>query len=108
MIKNIREEDFENEVLKSGKLCIVDFYATWCGPCQMLSPVIEEVSKLDSFKEVGFFKVDIDGNDNLAIKYDVEVVPTIVFFKDGKNIKQEVGYKNKEELVKTIEKAKLS
>jgi len=102
MIKHIDEKDFGSEVLKNDKLCVVDFYATWCGPCQMLAPVVEEVSEVLGEK-VCFYKVDIDKNSDLAIKYDVEVVPTLVYFKNANIVKTEAGYKNGEELKNVIE-----
>lgn len=106
MIKQIKnKEEFESEVLNGAKLCVIDFFASWCGPCQMLAPVVEEVSGIEDFKNtVNFYKVDIDGNEELATKYGIEVVPTLLFFKDGKVIKTEVGYKHKEELEKIIKK----
>lgn len=106
MIKQINsEEEFKTEVLNNGKMCIVDFFATWCEPCKMLSPVVEAVSEMKEFgNTVNFYKVDIDGLESLAMKYQVEVVPTLVFFKNGKAVKVEVGYKSEEELAEVVRK----
>lgn len=106
MIKHIEsEEEFQREVLNSGKLCVVDFFATWCEPCRMLAPVVESVSEAESVKDiVNFYKIDIDGNESLAMKYKVDVVPTLVFFKNGNAVKAEAGYRDKEELEEIIKK----
>ncbi len=89
-----KEEDFE-QIIKKGKV-VVDFYATWCGPCQLLGPVIEEVAKEE--KDIQFVKVDIDQFMNLARKYKILSVPTIMVFEDGKLIRSHSGYLDKHEL----------
>ena len=89
-----KEEDFE-KIIKKGKV-VVDFYATWCGPCQLLGPVIEEVAKEE--KDIQFVKVDIDQFMNLARKYKILSVPTIMVFEDGKLIRSHSGYLDKHEL----------
>ena len=89
-----KEEDFE-QIIKKGKE-VVDFYATWCGPCQLLGPVIEEVAKEE--KDIQFVKVDIDQFMNLARKYKILSVPTIMVFEDGKLIRSHSGYLDKHEL----------
>ena len=106
MVKQIKnQEEFQKEIIGSDKLCIVDFFATWCEPCNKLAPVVGAVSEIEDFREiVNFYKVDIDGNEGLAIKYQVEVVPTLVFFKNGNVIKTEAGYRSKEELEEVIKK----
>ena len=89
-----KEEDFE-QIIKKGKV-VVDFYATWCGPCQLLGPVIEEVAKEE--KDIQFVKVDIDQFMNLARKYKILSVPTLMVFEDGKLIRSHSGYLDKHEL----------
>ena len=89
-----KEEDFE-QIIKKGKV-VVDFYATWCGPCQLLGPVIEEVAKEE--KGIQFVKVDIDQFMNLTRKYKILSVPTIMVFEDGKLIHTHSGYLDKQEL----------
>ncbi len=84
MIKEITNEDF-NEVIKGTVL--VDFNATWCGPCKMLKPVLEEISEERSFKIVS---VDVDNNMELAREYGVMTIPCLILFKDGKEIKRSV------------------
>lgn len=100
----INEDNFKSEVLESKDLVLVDFFATWCGPCNMLSPVLEKISNMRSdFKIV---KVDIDKMRDLAIDYEIEVVPTLLVFKDGKVIHQIEGFVSEEELINTMTKYK--
>ena len=93
MIKEITNEDF-NEVIKGTVL--VDFNATWCGPCKMLKPVLEEISEERSFKIVS---VDVDNNMELAREYGVMTIPCLILFKDGKEIKRSVGLKTKDDII---------
>ena len=100
----INKDNFENEVLKSDKLTIIDFFATWCGPCQMLAPVLEKISNENT--DVNIFKVDIDESQELAINSRVEVVPTLVFYKNGSAIKTLEGFRTEKELLEEINKLK--
>lgn len=93
----ITKENFENEVLKSDKPVLVDFFATWCGPCKMLMPTIDEIANERADIKVG--KVDVDENMELAKEYKVFSVPTLLAFKDGKLIKQMVGVHSKEQIL---------
>ena len=102
MIKHINEKEFENEIIKKQGVCLVDFYAAWCGPCMMLAPVLEEVS--NSRAGYNIYKIDVDENNNLAQKLNIDTIPTICIYKDGKIVDRQVGYKNKEEIVELIEK----
>ncbi|MCC8073505.1 MAG: thioredoxin [Clostridiales bacterium] len=88
---------FENEVLNSKGTVLVDFFAVWCAPCQMLAPIVEEISK-----EYKVFKVDVDTAPNTARKYQVESIPTLMVFKDGKAVKSSVGFCSKEEILKLL------
>ena len=95
----LNESNFEEEVLKAEKSVLVDFFATWCGPCQMLSPVIEELAKKHSDKiKVG--KLNVDDAQMLAVKYGVLSIPTLIIFKDGEVQKTVVGFHSLEELEK--------
>ena len=95
----INNENFENEVLKSDKLVLVDFYATWCVPCHMLSPIVEELAKKHSDKiKVG--KVNVDDAQELAIKYGVLSIPTLILFDKESVKKTIVGFHSLEELEK--------
>ncbi len=99
-VQEIASSEFENEVLNSDKKVLVDFYATWCGPCKIISPIIEEVAK--ESPEVKFVKVDIDANQELAEKYEVVYIPTLVVIENGKEITKSVGAISKEEILNLI------
>jgi len=98
---NINKENFENEVLNADKLVLVDFWATWCGPCQMLGPVVENIAKERNYVKV--CKVNVDNEQELAIEYGIMGVPTIIFFKNGKQVKISVGLLSKSELEEIID-----
>lgn len=90
------EQSFKEEI--KDELVIVDFFATWCGPCRMLGPVLEEIS--DKYKIV---KIDVDECPNISRDYGVMSVPTIIKFKNGEEINKNIGFLPKEELIKWIE-----
>ena len=97
-IKNCNENDFENEVLKSNLPVIVDFWAEWCGPCKMLTPILEELS--DEMKnEINVVKVNLDNNQDLAMKYSIRSIPTLLLFKEGNLVDTKVGLLPKSEIV---------
>lgn len=94
--------NFETEVLKSDKPVLVDFTATWCGPCKMLSPIVEKVAdELAGKVKVG--KVDIDSSPDVTARYGVRGVPTVMVFKGGERVAMHVGLTNRENLLKLIE-----
>ena len=100
----LTEKNFEAEVLKSDLPVMVDYTAVWCGPCQMAEPVIEELAK-DYQGKIKVGKVDIDQDGGLSQKYGVMSVPTIIFFKKGKEVKRQIGFPGKdgyEELIKSV------
>ena len=97
-IKNCNENDFENEVLKSNLPVIVDFWAEWCGPCKMLTPILEELSD-EMIKEISIVKVNLDENQDLAMKYSIRSIPTLLLFKEGHLIDTKVGLLPKNEIV---------
>jgi thioredoxin 1 len=98
MIKEITSKEFK-EVIKDGKV-VIDFFATWCGPCKMLSPVMDEISS--ELKDVNFYKIDVDKNEDVAMEYGIMSIPTIIIFKDGKVVNSIVGLKSKDELISII------
>ena len=94
-------ENFEKEVLKSEKPVLVDFYADWCGPCNAMAPVIEELAtELDGKAKVG--KINVDENSDIAVEYNVMSIPTLIIFKNGKEEKRLVGLRDKEELLSIL------
>ena len=108
--KNIKEENmsvldvtnsnFEEEVLKSEKTVLVDFYADWCGPCQMLSPIVDEVA--NEREDIKVCRINVDNEQDLAIKYDVMSIPTLVVIKNGQEVNRTVGLVDKNEIIDMI------
>lgn len=94
MALTISEQNFDSEVLKSNEPVLVDFWAEWCGPCKMLAPIIEQLSKEYDCK-VKVCKVNVDDNQNLAAKYGIMSIPTVMIFKDGKIVEQFIGVQSK-------------
>lgn len=105
MIHYIENGQIVSEVIKNDKLVIIDFFATWCVPCQMMSEVLREIEK-EYEDVVEIFKVDVDENQETAIRYDVTSMPTLVFFKDREEVERNVGYIEKDELTSIIEDLK--
>ena len=100
-VLKLTDDNFENEVLNSDKVCLVDFYADWCGPCKMMSPIIEEIAdELGDKVKVG--KVNSDENMELAEKYQIMSIPTIMIIKNGQVVKTFVGVTSKEEIINEI------
>lgn len=95
-IVEVTSESFDKEVLKSDKKVLVDFYATWCGPCRLLSPIIEEVSK--ERNDIEFVKIDVDEVEDIANEYGINAIPTLVVFENGEEINRNVGFIDKEEI----------
>ena len=94
----LSSENFKEEVLNSEKPVLVDFYADWCGPCNAMAPVIEELAKeLEGKAKVG--KINVDENSDIAVEYNVMSIPTLIVFKNGKEEKRLVGLRDKEELL---------
>ena len=98
MVKNITENEFEKEIEK-GKV-LVDFYAVWCGPCKMLSPIIEEFS--EKYNDIKFLKVNVDNELQLAQRFNVMSIPTLILFEDGKEVKKNIGLLSKTDLEEFI------
>ena len=101
MIKHITSDEYAQEVINYDGKVLVDFFATWCGPCQMLGKVLEKISENDDIKIV---KVNIDEEAKLAIDNDVEVVPTMILYNNGKVVERLEGYMDEEELKEIISK----
>jgi len=100
---NVNSKNFEEEVIKSKLPVLVDFWAEWCGPCRALLPTIDEIAKEKQGK-LKVCKVNIENSGDLATKYEVMSVPTIMIFKEGKPMEKKVGLIPKKELEKVINK----
>ena len=96
----ITNDNFKTEVMESEKPVLIDFFATWCGPCTMLAPVIAEIAEERSDIKVG--KVNVDEEPALANMFGVQSIPTLVYFKDGRAVDQTVGYIPKEDILAII------
>ena len=95
--------NFESEVVKSDKPCLVDFWAEWCGPCRMVGPVVEEIAKEYAGKlKVG--KLNVDNNNKTAVQYGIMSIPSLLFFNGGKVVDQVIGAVPKKQLVQRLEK----
>ena len=97
---DVKTADFEAEVLKSDKTVLVDFWAVWCGPCRMLSPVVDQVAEENP--NIKVCKVNVDEEQQLAVKYGVMSIPTLLVFKGGELVNQSVGVIPKEEVLHLI------
>lgn len=102
MALEINDSNFEEVVLKSDKPVMVDFWAEWCGPCRMVGPVVEELSKEYAGKAV-IGKVNVDNNAQVSMKYGIRNIPTILFFKNGEVVDRSVGAVPKAQLAQKLE-----
>ena len=104
MAFELTDQNFQESVLDSKGVALVDFWAEWCGPCRMVGPVVEELAKEYQGKAlVG--KVDVDANPNISMKYGIRSIPTILFLKDGEIVGKQVGAASKAALQKKLDLA---
>ena len=96
----LTKENFETEVLKSDKPVLVDFWATWCGPCQMIAPILEEIANERTDIKVG--KINVDEENELAMQYKISSIPCLILFKNGKIANQMIGFQGKEKVIEMI------
>lgn len=97
----LNSENFESEVLNANEKVLVDFYADWCGPCKIMAPVIEELAEeLQGKAKVG--KINVDESTDTATQYDIMSIPTIIIFKNGKEVKRFIGVRDKQELLNEV------
>ena len=102
-VAEFTDDNFEAEVLNSDKPVLVDFWATWCGPCRAVAPVIEELA--GEYENVKFGKLDIDSSRATAMKYDVQSIPTMIIYQNGEPIQRTMGAQPKSALAKMIDSA---
>lgn len=103
MIKEVTDSKFNEEVIKADQVVVVDFWASWCGPCKMLSPVLEELSK-ELVGKANFAKVNVDENPVLSQTYKISSIPTVLIFKNGEAVDTMVGFRPKQDIKNTIMK----
>ena len=96
-VLHLTKENFESEVLKSDKKVLVDFWATWCGPCQMVSPIIEELG--EELTDVKVCKVDVDKEPEISIQYNIMSIPTLIVFENGEIANKTIGARTKDEIL---------
>ena len=102
MIHHIEESQINEEIVKnSHKLSIIDFFADWCMPCQMLTPVLNELDK--KYKNLDVYKVNVDEAQNVAMTYNISSIPTMIFFKNGEEVERKVGLESIEKLSKIVD-----
>ena len=101
-VKHFTDEDFDGEVSKFEGKVLVDFWATWCGPCKMMAPIVEQVAKETTASNVKIGKIDVDENPDLAVKYGIMSIPTFIVFENGNAVKTLVGMQDKTTLLDLI------
>ena len=100
-ILHVNESEFDREVLRDSGTVLVDFWATWCGPCRMLAPILEELS--GQHPELKIVKVDVDENRNLALQYGIESIPTLLVFRNGQLVNRSVGLVSQPEILRLMQ-----
>ncbi len=99
----LNKDNFNNEVIEADKLVLVDFYADWCGPCKMMSPIIDKIAEENS-EDVKVCKLNVDEAQNIAIEYNVMSIPTLIMFKNGNVVDTMIGLQSKEEVLENLRK----
>ena len=103
-VKEVSDSSFEQDVLGAGKPVLVDFWAEWCAPCRMLAPTVEAVAE-EHANTANVVKLNVDDNPSTAQRYGIKGIPTLILFRDGKEVERVVGATSKESIMKMIEKS---
>ncbi|MDW8140737.1 MAG: thioredoxin [Candidatus Bipolaricaulota bacterium] len=98
----LSDANFSREVLQSSQPALVDFYADWCGPCRAIAPIVEEIAH-ELAGRLKVAKLDVDQNQEIALKYGVQSIPTLILFKNGQEVERLIGYMSKSKLLSKIE-----
>lgn len=96
-VLEVTNENFEQEIIKSDIPVLVDFWATWCGPCRMIAPIIDEIAE-EFVGKVKVGKIDVDVQSTLAAQFKIMTIPTLMIFKNGESVYKEIGFKSKKEI----------
>lgn len=104
MIITLNSNTFEQEVVKADKPVLIDFWAPWCGPCKMLSPIVDQMSETDT--DVKFCKVNVDEQPDLAARFGVSSIPTLLLYKNGEKVGQAVGFHTAQQLKELLDDLK--
>lgn len=102
-IVHITKENFSKEVMETEKVVLLDFWATWCGPCQMIAPILEEVAQ--DCPNVTIGKIDVDKEQELAMSFNISSIPTLIVIKNGKAVDKAVGLRAKNQIIEMIDNA---
>lgn len=105
MVVELNDDNFKSEVIDSDTPVLVDFWATWCGPCKMLTPIVEEVAEEYKDKPVKVGKMEVDSNEQTPGQYQIMSVPTLIVFKNGEPMKQMIGVQSKEDIKAALDEA---
>ncbi len=100
MITALTNDNYPQEVLKSDKPVLIDFWAEWCGPCQMMSEVVDDIAQ--SRPDIKVCKVNVDDERDMAIKFGIDAIPTIILIRDGNTVAESVGYMQRDELLSKL------
>ena len=103
MVIETSKSNFQKEVMSSDKLVLLDLYATWCGPCKVLAPILQEIERKYDGK-IKVVKVNVDEEESIAVKFGIASIPTVIFIKNGKTVASFTGLKNNSEIEKIIDK----
>lgn len=101
-VKEVTDASFESDVMASAKPVLVDFWATWCGPCRMVAPIVDQIST-EYAEKLDVRKMDVDQNPNTAMKYGIMSIPTLIVFRNGQPVQKIVGYVPREKMKQQLD-----